>query len=254
MAAALSNGNFPAEHILYTPERIPDLFRNAKKGDVFIFDEGVLFLFSRESMTGQNKLIVKLLALMRQLNLIVLVAIPSFFVIEGYIRSHRLHGVFDIMKRGKIKCYNQKYLKILSKEGARYQDLNKVRIPIDGFFKTWNSAQFPLNIDEDEYKRLKKEHFDSFLTELDDAFQAMQKPKESDWVAMQDVVKQLPVCDKTIRRMIKDGELNGKQIGKLWFVKKESLEAYLKDTSKPPEPTPQDKLAESMKALRGGGK
>lgn len=230
--ASVIDENWNPSKLLYSPERLPDLLRNAKKGDCLVLDEGNLFLFSREAMGGGNKLMVKLMALMRQLNIVVLVCIPNYFTIDSYLRDHRLHGVINIpRKRGKFMCYNEKYLKVLSKEGAKYKDISKVRIPYDGWFDCWNSGQFPGNVDEVEYSRLKKEHFDQFLDEFDDALQAMCKPKASDWVDAPQAEELIPLERKAIVRLAKEGKIEGKQVGKKWVFTKKSIDSYMNQTT-----------------------
>ena len=234
--ASVVDNDWNPSKLLYSPENLPELLRNAKKGDCLVLDEGNLFLFSREAMGGGNKLMVKLMALMRQLNIIVLVCIPNYFTIDSYLRDHRLHGVINIpKKRGRYMCYNDKYLKILSKEVAKYKDISKVRIPYDGWFDGWNSSLFPDCIDQEEYLRLKKEHFNRFLDEFDDALQAMCKPKASDWIDLPEVEKIIPLGRTKLISMAKNGELESKQFGKKWMMKREEVEKYMEDTIKSEE-------------------
>lgn len=233
------DSKFTPEYLLYTPERLPDILEELldknEKGRALILDEGNMFLFSREAMSGGNKLMVKLLSICRQLNLYLIICVPNFFTIDSYIREHRLKALTVIYKRGKARCYNSKYLKKISVEGSKYKNVMNVKTPYDGWFNCWYSSNFPANLDQEEYFRLKKEHMKSFLGDLRESLIALNKPKASDYVDVAEIRKSVPLSKNRIIENIKAGKMEGKKIGGKWFALKTSVDKFAGNDEVPEE-------------------
>jgi len=93
---------------------IPSLYEQVyklNKGQVVIIDEGATAFFAREAMSTDVREGVKLLTVMGERNLLVILCVPSFFIIDKYIRQHRVAGLIKVTKRGRFKFYSKRRLK-----------------------------------------------------------------------------------------------------------------------------------------------
>ena len=230
MACAIDE-NFSEENILYGPERLPglleDLMNNEVKGKVIILDEGNMFLFSREAMSGGNKMMVKLLSICRQLNICLIINVPNFFTIDTYIREHRVKSLTMIYRRGYARVYNSKYLKLISVQGSKLKNVLGVKVSYDGWFDTTYSNSFPPLINEANYLKLKNEHMRGFLQDLRDSISDMTKKNDGGFLAVSEIRGILPVSRHTITKRIETGDWEGKKIGGKWFMKRTELDRIL---------------------------
>ncbi len=47
---------------------------------------------------------------------------------------------------------------------------------------------------------------------------------------VEDLAETLGLHDRTIRKLLREGRLRGRKLGKRWYVTEESLKAYFRDT------------------------
>ena len=47
---------------------------------------------------------------------------------------------------------------------------------------------------------------------------------------VEDLAETLGLHDRTIRKLLREGRLRGRKLGKRWYVTEESLKAYFSDT------------------------
>jgi len=138
-------------------EKIKDPSR--KKGDCIILDEAFLAANSRSVMSSMNKAIVGLTTEMRQLNLFVIIVLPSFFDLDrtlGIWRSDILiHTYFDKRgNRGRYIVFNYAKKKLLHLKGKKFYSYGCVKtgLPAMRFNKGYT-------INELEYRKKKAEAF-----------------------------------------------------------------------------------------------
>jgi len=132
----------------------------AKKGQVVIFDEAFTGLSSRAALSGVNKTLVSLMMQMRQKNLMVIMVLPTFFMLDKYAAVFRAKALIHVYEnkgiRGYFRLYNSKLKKLLYLKGKKdYSYSSKyVRTRFKGRFY----GKFALGdeIEEEKY-RIKKE-------------------------------------------------------------------------------------------------
>jgi adenylate kinase family enzyme len=78
---------------------------NSQPGDVQVIDESILFSFSREAMSKENRKIVQILATCRSQNQIILFCIPNIHTLDKYIREHRVACGLEVHRRGGFKIW-----------------------------------------------------------------------------------------------------------------------------------------------------
>lgn len=100
LARSLTDGRFDPSQVVYNFEdweRVVDL---SKRGNVYLLDEGGNLGFSRDHSTGENKRLVKILMVARQVNPTLILCIPNFRWLDVYLREHRAHFRVHIERRG----------------------------------------------------------------------------------------------------------------------------------------------------------
>lgn len=222
LGAVISPQSFSVVHVCYTLQDLVEVLKKQNKYDTIICDEGLMFSFSRDSSTSDNKYFVKLLSLARQLNICFIMCVPNFWTVDSYVREHRVQSLIHVRARGKHTCYYGSSIKKISIEGARTKSYKNVRIE-DHKFGGWFSKQLP--IDENEYRKHKAEHMTKFLNELDDY--ASTKEVSAKFIKSTQAAKILGVNPSMIPRRVEDGTLKGKKIGNFWYIDKESVKNLL---------------------------
>ena len=105
------------DRITFTPEEFKKEITKAKKGQAIILDEAITGLFSRQAMSQTNISLVKSFAQCGQKNLVLVVVLPSFFILDSYIAIHRsrvlLHVYTKKLQRGRFTFFNVKRKKTL---------------------------------------------------------------------------------------------------------------------------------------------
>jgi len=146
------------DRIVFTSEDFKSAIKKAKKGQAIIFDECFRGLSSKGSISKENKELVELLMECRQLNLVIFLVLPSFFLLEKYAAIFRSTALFNVMASKKnfklryFKVYNYHQKKLLYIFGKQMMDYSKPKIK-----KSWRfyNKEVP-SIDFDAYK-VKKE-------------------------------------------------------------------------------------------------
>ncbi len=115
--------NFNLSRVCFTPEEFLRAIRNAKKGEVVVFDEAFRGLSSKASQSKVNKAIVQALMEMGQRNLIVFIVLPTIFLLEMYPAVLRSNALFHIYKsrkgRRKFRIYNYSQKSLLYNVGKK---------------------------------------------------------------------------------------------------------------------------------------
>ena len=107
-----SDGEFSEKDIFYTAEQFEEWVKQAKKGDVGVWDEFVLAGMSTDALSKMQNSIIKMFTIMRSKGLSVLLIIPYFFMLRKYFAVARaralIHVYVEGLERGYIKFYNYK--------------------------------------------------------------------------------------------------------------------------------------------------
>lgn len=103
--------------IVFTAEAFRDAVFKAKKGQVVIFDEAFTGLSSRAALSGVNRALVSLMMQMRQKNLMVIMVLPTFFLLDKYAALFRSKALIHVYEnkgiRGYFRLYNEQKKKML---------------------------------------------------------------------------------------------------------------------------------------------
>ncbi len=142
------------DNLVFTPEDFRKRVLSAKKYQCIIYDEAITGMRAARWASEVNQAIVEMMGQMRQLNLFIIVVIPSFFELGRYVALYRSQALLmtykDKMgKRGHFSAFNynkKKYMYIVGKK--TYNE----RITAPDFFGRFTGF-FPL--DEAAYRKKK---------------------------------------------------------------------------------------------------
>jgi hypothetical protein len=160
LAKALDN-NFNIEKIFFNHESFIAALKSPerKKGDCLILDEAFSSANSRASLSAINRAMIGVATEMRQLNLFVIIVLPSFFDLDRYFALWRCETLFHVYfnKKGQRGQYiifpfnKKKYLYLKGKKNYSY-GIVKSPYPPCSFRKDYS-------VDEKEYREKKEKAF-----------------------------------------------------------------------------------------------
>lgn len=133
-----------------------DMVAKIKKsypGKSVLIDEGALIFFSRDYASTKSKDAVKLLTTMRSFNLFVVVCIPNFWILDKYIREHRVKTLSRVVKRG----WNWHYCPDTTRDIKRYKNSFKTIWPGFDFRDTYPDYAKLYPEEWEAYKKKKAE-------------------------------------------------------------------------------------------------
>jgi hypothetical protein len=133
---------------------------NAKKGQCVIFDEAYRGLGSTGALSEVNKLLKSMMMEMRQKNLLVIVILPTFYLLERYVALWRARVLLHVFERkgirGYFKAYNSHKKQMLYNDPYCKRNFvySKVKTRFKGrFYGKWVVES------EEEYRNKKAEAF-----------------------------------------------------------------------------------------------
>jgi len=146
---------FNLSRVCMTPNEFTKAIIKAKKGQCVCFDEAYTGLSSRASLTEINRLLVSLMMEMRSKNLIVIIVMPTFFLLDKYVALFRARGLFHVYlkngKRGRWVYFNNRKKKLLYLKGRKLYSYKEPRSKFRGkFYDTYT-------VNEEEYRKKKGE-------------------------------------------------------------------------------------------------
>jgi len=98
--AMLVSPTFSLKNICFNRGQFFNGLDQCSKKDSFLLDEGNLIIFGRDYASKGSKNTIKLFSTMRQKNVMTIIAVPSFQTLDTYIRKHRVHFMFRVVRRG----------------------------------------------------------------------------------------------------------------------------------------------------------
>ena len=216
-------------HVCYEPEDFIKALTIAKKGDTVWLDESALILFSRESMGKDNRKITKLFTICRQLNLHLIICIPNFFVIDSYVRDHRVSNLIHIFKRGFFINYNREAVRIISHIGKNHKNVSAVKVPNGKFYHGYYNKAFgeANDLTKEAYERKKTENMNAHLKNLWEEYEIDGAKKDDGtvkYIKVSEYRKYVPYSRDTVIRKIHSGDIPGKKIGGQWCVERSEIE------------------------------
>jgi len=110
---------FSEQKITFHPKNFRKTVINSKFPDAVMLDEGAFSFFSRNAMSGDVKKNVQLLTACRKYNLMIIICVPDFFILDKYLREHRVRAVVRVTKRGRFQVFNFKNLQRIEKKKGK---------------------------------------------------------------------------------------------------------------------------------------
>lgn len=109
------------DRIVFTPEEFKEAVLKGKKGQCIVWDEAITGSFNREAIQRMNVMLVKMMAQVRQLNLFILVVLPTFYDLDRNLALWRtrflVHTYF-------AKNYERGYFKFANMDKKKYMYVN----------------------------------------------------------------------------------------------------------------------------------
>jgi len=183
-----------------------------KKGECIVLDEGYGAINSRATMSSVNRSMVQLGTEMRQLNLFVIIVLPSFFDLDRYFGLWRSDILLHVYirkngRRGRYCIYPFNKKKALYLKGKKTYNYFAVRTKHKGF--QFNKGYGVL--DDVEYRSKKATAF---------------REEEIERVPVKTIQKESKI--KVLRNLMEDGtERTQKEYGKLLGVTQKTISKYL---------------------------
>jgi hypothetical protein len=146
--------SFCLERVCFHAKEFENAVLTAKPNQAIVYDEAFRGLSSRASLSGVNKQLVGLMQEMRQLNLFIIIVLPSFFLLDWYVAVHRAVGLFYVYRKKGRRGY-WVYLN-RRKKNELYElprHLRAKRMPTSGFRGRFLEDYV---VDEQEYRIKKK--------------------------------------------------------------------------------------------------
>ncbi len=205
---------FNIDRICMEADEFIKALKKSKKYQAILLDEAGTQLYSREAMTSINRLLTKAFMIIRQKNLFVCIVLPSFFMLDSYIRNHRINSLLYCYKRGKFRAYNRKYAKVISIKGMKYKDYNVVH----GNKAVWGHFNKPFPSEElrKQYLVKKNKYVNSFLKNMESEREGFYKVIKFSEITGYSLI--------TIKRWIKSNKIKYKKIGGHIFIPKIEVE------------------------------
>lgn len=152
--ATYCDPTFNADRIAFTPEEFKTAVLSAKKYQAVIYDEAYTGLSSRGTMSDINKILVQMLAEIRQKNLFVFIVMPTFFDLDKYVALWRSRALLHVYTdkgfgRGYFEFYNKDRKKSLYINGKKFYSYTKPRPNFRGRFTN------TYTVDEEAYRTKK---------------------------------------------------------------------------------------------------
>lgn len=157
-ASAYFESDFDLTNICMNPLEFRQKIEKSKKNQVIIYDEAHRGMASARSLSEINNILKDLMMEMGQLNLLVIIVLPTFFLLDKYAALFRARGLFHIYenkrRRGFWAYFNKKHKMTLYLKGKKEFNYNCMKWP---YFRGKFYNQYPIN--EEEYRAKKAKSF-----------------------------------------------------------------------------------------------
>lgn len=158
---------FNLDSLAWTPDTFIDKLQNAKKGEVVIFDEAMVFS-NRSTMSELNRNIVIMMSMIRSKEIFVIFNVNSIFDLDRNLPLHRADMLVHVYPREKKFASRGAYMVIPSSggklkrlyiQGKKFYDYSKAR---PAFINTFPKF-FPF--DDKVYEERKQEAIKDYFAE-----------------------------------------------------------------------------------------
>jgi len=216
---SLISPSFNFDSTCYDSEEFKKNLREGIKGDSVLADEGGVILFSREAMKRENKNIIKILTAIRERNLNLVVCVPNFFIIDSYIREHRVNTLIQIRKRGYYRGYLREGIAIINRN-AKHKDVLGVKLGSDKFWDGNFNKELPKDYDYVAYKKKKNKNINKSLEpSREEQDKLNNNLMGGELIKLSVVAKKLNVSLKSIDTIMRKNNISVKKIATYKYIK-----------------------------------
>jgi len=208
--------------VVFDAESFRQAIFKAKKGQVVIFDEAFTGLSSRAALSGVNRTLVSLMMQMRQKNLMVIMVLPTFFMLDKYAALFRAKALIHVYEnkgvRGYWRLYNSRLKKLLYLNGKK--DYSYSHKFVKTQFKGRFYGKFALGGDDMEKKYRDKKSKALEATEKDPMTSRQIKYRNQRDIAIYLLRKNSKMTYRELETMLQDYDfdISYQQIGKICGV------------------------------------
>ena len=128
---------FVEKQITFTSKEFEKAINRANRYDVVMADEGAEAFLNTDSMKADNIDNKKLLTKIGAKNLFIIINVPDIFLLEPYIRGHRIKSLCHITSRGHIAVYSKERIKKISRD----KETRSTIYPSPNFYDTFNKLE-----------------------------------------------------------------------------------------------------------------
>jgi len=139
-------------------------------------------------------------------NINVVICIPNFFLLDKYIREHRVSTLILVTERGKYRAYVKDAIQKISEANKKNKKILDVKISDGSFWRGYFNKGFPgiNDLNESEYLKWKEENINKRMDSI--IKKPEEKPKE--YLTTTEAGKELGVTRYTIWEHAKAGHFN----------------------------------------------
>lgn len=112
----LFDSKFSVDNIVFSTEELVEQIKKSYPGMAILIDEGALMFFTRDAMSKETKRGVRIMTGIRGYNLFLIVNIPNFWILDKYMREHRVKSVMRVVKRGWFWYFGPKKVKMITRD------------------------------------------------------------------------------------------------------------------------------------------
>ena len=136
---------FCVSKIAFSGREFLNIIGTVKDGSAVVFDEAAEGLYSAESLTPLNISISKALMISRVKRLFIIIVIPSFFVLNKYVKLFRLGLLLHVEDRGHVAIYShhKNMIRKLVIDGQKYYDYTTVHTPYHDDYPKYHGLLWP---------------------------------------------------------------------------------------------------------------
>jgi hypothetical protein len=101
--------------ITFTASQFKRAVDHSKPYQVIIADEGAEAFFARDAVKSENMDNQKMLTKIGAKRLFIIINVPDLFLLDPYIRSHRILSLCRVVNRGRLAFYSKKRIPMIKK-------------------------------------------------------------------------------------------------------------------------------------------
>lgn len=224
MACIISDDSFDSRGMCMDADEFISWLNIVPDESVIVADEGAYFLFARESSTKLNTLVVKLLTIIRQKRLCIIVNAVNFFILDTYLRMHRISSLIQLTKRGKLRQISKKGIDIINNKAWKTKNVMGIRMPTECFRDGYFNDKVPNGFNIENYNTKKTAHRNRAIKEAMAMVRAKQQVNNNELIPSVSFLKDIGrtgIYVKNKEKYLNSLGLEPVKIGQRWYINKE---------------------------------